>query len=151
MTTTKRTKLTEDQFQKLETLKKEFPKYEILLNDAIDNWRNGIDPVTDLFNIVNINKKLFPINTHTSDSFRAIEYGNCACLVGASLMNKEVLGDFDNFESLASEVFNISISEIENIISGFDGFVVSESKANDFGFLVHKIIFDFDEKKSKSI
>jgi hypothetical protein len=121
--------LTENQLTQLAELEKH-PIYGKLLCDASKNWKTDVNP----------NRWNFGISI--DDSNFIICPDKTACLVGSALIGNQI-GQYELCLDLAKEKYNLTHSQIYNLIRGFDGRNVScENKdAYEFGQTVAKIIF----------
>lgn len=131
--------LTQDQIDKLQPLL-QHPKFGNLLKESIKNWKITT-PSTGIYGIITNESNKFEINP---------KLDNCCCLISSSLIGKYDHGSLENdrdywanVHNSASSEYDISISEIEELMSGFDGdFIGVNAEAYNFGKEVANIVID---------
>lgn len=127
--------LTEIQKSKLEPLT-HHPKYGKLLIDAMKTW----DFTTPSQNTIGITR--WESDRFTDDVIPVYKwkidegYNNCCCLVGAFLLGKD--SHHDVWDSISIS-FNISRSNVRQLIDGFDG-VINSVDSNHEGYQFAKSV-----------
>lgn len=119
--------LTEQQLKKLNPLLTN-AKYGNILQNAIEIWKTEVNPTVSAFGLLFSN----------SNKWKSV--GQC-CLVGASLVDKTIIGD--NYYESMEKFYKISKKEYESLWKGFDSNSIptTSDEAFEFGHKVRLAIW----------
>lgn len=138
--------LTENQLEQLKPLCNH-PRYGKLLSDAIEIWKEkNVSPALHTYGItVDIIYSCFKYMNSDAPS---------CCLIGATMCNRNIHQEIDYsvsdelvIQTKCSQVYNLSLQEIEDLVAGFDNEPFSfnrncfDSEAYNFAVDVRKIVY----------